>query len=173
MTGDHPPEGLPDDATAPEAAGLAVTVNGTEHRVHAGPDVALLHVLRNDLGLKGTLYGCGSGLCGACFVLLDGHPTPSCTTPVWAAAGTTITTVEGLATSGLSPVQQAFVDARAGQCGYCLGGILVTVSSLHSRSDEVTEQELLDALDRHLCRCGDQTRILAAARRALRDEDGS
>src|ERR1700754_1976992 len=106
-----------------------VTVNGERHRLSAEPDTTLLHVLRTGLNLKGSRFGCGLGLCGACLVLLDGKPAPSCDVPMWAADGKEITTVEGLAdTEALHPVQQAFLDEQAAQCGYCTSGMLISAA---------------------------------------------
>src|ERR1700755_2459077 len=108
-----------------------LTVNGVVHDADAEPDTSLLHVLRNSLGLLGTRFGCGVGLCGACFVRMDDAVVPSCDTPIWSAADRTVTTVEGLADGdSLHPVQEAVLRAQAGQCGYCLSGILVSAAFL-------------------------------------------
>ena len=106
---------------------LRIVVNGVAHEVTAGPDTALVYVLRNHLGLKGTRFGCGLGVCGACTVLVDGAPVQSCDTPMWSVTGRAVTTVEGLAGH---PLPQAFLDEQAGQCGYCLSGILVRSAAL-------------------------------------------
>lgn len=147
---------------------LTLRVNGRDASVTAGADTPLLYVLRNDLQLKGTRFGCGAGSCGSCTVLLDGRPVPSCDTPLWAAQGHEVATIEGLGTPGRPhPVQQAFLDLQAAQCGYCVNGIMVAVASLQQRSEPATEKALQAVLARHLCRCGSHMRILAAARRAL------
>jgi nicotinate dehydrogenase subunit A len=147
-----------------------LTVNGTLRRVDADPDTPLLDVLRGDLGLRGARFGCGMGQCGACFVLVDGRPVPACDTPVWAAEGTAVTTVEGLADDGrLHPVQQAVLDEQAGQCGFCLSGMVVSAAALLAEQPRPDEATVAAALDRHLCRCGIQRRMVAAVVRARRE----
>ena len=112
-----------------------VLVNGVRSEVHTEPDTALLYVLRNHLGLKGTRFGCGLGLCGACLVLVDGHPEYSCDTPLWALGDRAVTTVEGLSAPGhLHPVAQAIVDEQAAQCGYCISGIVVAAARCCART---------------------------------------
>jgi nicotinate dehydrogenase subunit A len=144
-----------------------LTVNGAPYRVEAEPDASLLHVLRQDLGLVGSRFGCGVGLCGACFVLLDGRPAPACDTPVWSVGTQPVVTVEGLAAGdALHPVQQAVLDEQAGQCGYCLSGIVVSAAALLREHPQPTEEQVLAALDRHLCRCGVQRRVVTAVARA-------
>lgn len=144
-----------------------LTVNGVPHSVDADADTSLLHVLRENLGLKGTRFGCGVGLCGACFVLLDGHPAPSCDTPLWAAEGKEVVTVEGLGgLDDLHPLQQAFLDEQAAQCGFCVSGILVSAAALLARNPAPDEPEVAAALDRNLCRCGAQRRMIRAVVRA-------
>ena len=144
-----------------------LTVNGATHPVEAEPDASLLHVLRQDLGLVGSRFGCGVGLCGACFVLLDGKPAPACDTPVWSVGTQPVVTVEGLADGdALHPVQRAVLDEQAGQCGYCLSGILVSAAALLAEHPQPTEEQVLAALDRHLCRCGVQRRVVRAVTRA-------
>ena len=143
------------------------TVNGAEREVEADSDAVLLYALRNDLDLKGTRFGCGSGQCGACFVLIDGHPAPTCDTPLWAAAGKNITTVEGLAAPGeMHPLQQAFLAEQAAQCGYCTSGILISAAALLAKNPKPTETEVRAALDRNLCRCGSHNRMVRAVLRA-------
>jgi nicotinate dehydrogenase subunit A len=146
---------------------VRLTVNGAAHEVRAPADTPLLYVLRNDLGLKGTRFGCGSGECGACFVLIDGRAVPACDTPLWSAAGKTVTTVEGLA-DGDTPhaLQRAFIAEQAGQCGYCLSGILMAAAALLRANPRPTEAEIRLALDRNLCRCGAHNRIVRAVQRA-------
>jgi nicotinate dehydrogenase subunit A len=143
--------------TIPES--LTLEVNGTSHEVACDPDTPLLYVLRNDLGLVGAKFGCGLGLCGACNVLVDGHPVHSCDTPVWAVAGKQITTVEGL---GGHPLQQTFVDEQALQCGYCTAGMVVTAAALLEREPEVDDAGVRRALDGNLCRCGAHNRVVRA-----------
>jgi aerobic-type carbon monoxide dehydrogenase small subunit (CoxS/CutS family) len=148
-------------------ADLTLTVNGSVLRVRAAPDEPLLWVLRNQLRLAGTKFGCGEGQCGACTVLLDGRPTRSCLTPASAAAGAQITTIEGLAQHGaLTAVQQAFLDEDALQCGYCTAGMIMTATALLEDHAQPTDEQILDAMNGNMCRCGTYPRILAAIRRA-------
>jgi nicotinate dehydrogenase subunit A len=147
-----------------------MTVNGVKRSVGADAETSLLHVLREDLDLKGPRFGCGAGVCGACFVLLDGYPTPSCDTPLWAAEGKEVVTVEGLGDlDSPHPLQRAFLDEQAGQCGYCLSGILVSAAALLARNPAPSEQEVAEALERNLCRCGAQRRMIRAVMRAAKD----
>jgi nicotinate dehydrogenase subunit A len=140
-----------------------VRVNGKREEVHTEQDTALLYVLRNHLGLMGTRFGCGLGLCGACFVLIDGRPEFSCDTPMWAVEGREVTTVEGLGTAGRPhPVAQAIVDGQAAQCGYCISGIVVAAAALLTANPDPTEDDVRAALDRNLCRCGAHNRIIRA-----------
>ena len=134
-------------------------VNGQQRRVRTEPETALLYVLRNHLGLAGTRFGCGEGLCGACLVLVDGQPRYSCDTPVSAVAGKPVTTVEGL---GPHPVAEAIVAGQAAQCGYCMSGIVVSAAALLADDDDPTEDEVRAALDRNLCRCGSHNRVVRA-----------
>lgn len=146
---------------------ILLTVNGVSREVAAGPDTPLLYALRNDLGLTGTRFGCGSGECGACFVLIDGYPAPSCDTPLWAAAGKAITTIEGLSANGqLHPLQRAFIAEQAAQCGYCMSGIIISAAALLANNPHPTEAEVRAALDRNLCRCGAHNRVVRAVLRA-------
>ena len=141
-------------------------VNGEERAVEADPDSQLLYALRNDLALKGTRFGCGSGQCGACFVLIDGHPAPACDTPLWSVAGKRIVTVEGLGPQGgLHPLQQAFLAEQAAQCGYCTSGVLISAAALLAKNPNPTESEVRAALDRNLCRCGSHNRMVRAVLR--------
>ena len=144
-----------------------LTVDGEAREVVSDPDAPLLHVLRHQLGKPGTRFGCGVGLCGACFVLLDGNPAPSCDTPMWSADGKDVVTVEGLGSDGaLHPVQQAFLDEQAAQCGFCVSGVLVSAAALLRDDPAPTEAAVVAALDRNLCRCGAQRRMVAAVLRA-------
>ncbi|MSQ18817.1 MAG: (2Fe-2S)-binding protein [Betaproteobacteria bacterium] len=146
---------------------ISLTVNGKAHRVDAPDSTPLLYVLRNDLGLKGTRFGCGTGHCGACHVLLDGHTVAACDTPLWSAAGKAVTTVEGLAGNGVPhPLQQAFLDEQAAQCGYCVSGVIMTAAGLLSANPSPSDEDLRCALDRNLCRCGAHTRMLRAIKQA-------
>ena len=142
---------------------LHMTVNGTGHTLVCDPGAPLLDVLRYELGLAGPRFGCGLGLCGACFVIIDGTARSCCDYPAAAADGTQVTTVEGLLDGGtLSAVQQAFLDEQAAQCGYCTSGMIVTATALLERNPAPTEQEVREALDGNLCRCGTQRRIVTA-----------
>jgi len=146
---------------------VRLSVNGVECALAADPDTPLLYALRNDLGLKGTRFGCGSGQCGACFVLIEGRAAPACDTPLWSAAGKEITTVEGLGKGGsLHPLQQAFIAEQAAQCGYCTSGILISAAALLAGNPRPTESEVRAALDRNLCRCGSHNRMVRAVLRA-------
>ena len=142
-------------------------VNGRRKVVSASGEMPLLYLLRNDLGLKGTRFGCGTGDCGACMVLLGGVAEKSCQTPVESVGGKAIETVEGLGgETGLSALQQAILDEQAGQCGYCLSGIIVAGSALLRASPTPSEDDVRRALDGNLCRCGSHARIVAAVLRA-------
>lgn len=144
-----------------------IRVNGAEHSVRAHPDTPLLYILRNDLGLKGTRFGCGSGECGACYVIIEGRAVASCDTPLWSAAGKDIVTIEGLGREGrLHPLQQAFIDEQAAQCGYCASGIMMSAAALLASNPAPTESEIRTALDKNLCRCGTHNRIVRAVQRA-------
>lgn len=146
-------------------------VNGHERTLAADGQAPLLVLLRNTCGLKATRFGCGTGACGACHVLVDGASVPACDTPAWAVQGKSVVTVEGLSKAGSpSRLQQAFLDEQAGQCGYCLSGILVTATALLSRTPRPTETQVRDTLDRHLCRCGAHNRIVRAVLRAAGQE---
>jgi aerobic-type carbon monoxide dehydrogenase small subunit (CoxS/CutS family) len=145
------------------------SVNGKEHTVDSPPDRPLLEVLREDLRLTGTKYGCGEGQCRACTVMIDGKATVSCVTPVRTAAGKKITTIEGLASTGkLHRVQQAFLDEAALQCGYCTPGMVLRTVALLDATPKPTETQIVDALDGSICRCCSYPRIVAAVRRASR-----
>lgn len=132
----------------------------------AEPETALLWLLREH-GRTGTRFGCGAGLCGACTVWIDGTPTHSCDTPVWSAQGHSVTTVQGLADAGPHPVQRALIDHQAGQCGYCLSGIVMRTAALvDEHGPNLTAEQVRVALDGHLCRCGAHPRIVAAVLQA-------
>ena len=156
--------------------GFRLTANGAERRVTCEPDTPLLDVLRHDLGLAGPRFGCGLGLCGACYVLIGDRARSSCDLSMSAVDGP-VTTVEGLAADGrLHPVQQAFLDEQAGQCGYCLSGIIMSAKALLDRNPSPTRGEIVGALDKNLCRCGAHPRILRAVEKAaamLREGTGA
>ena len=140
-------------------------VNGVDHPVALDRDRSLLYVLREELGLTGTKYGCGEGECGACKVLIEGVAVRSCVTPVGEAVGRSITTIEGLADGErLHPVQEAFLEAGAFQCGYCTPGMILSVVALLSRTPHPTDPEVRAGLDGNLCRCGGYLRIMEAVR---------
>jgi aerobic-type carbon monoxide dehydrogenase small subunit (CoxS/CutS family) len=146
---------------------IDLIVNGTRRRLEADPQRSLLTVLREDLDLTGAKYGCGEGQCGACTVLIEGQATRSCLTKLGALSGKSVTTIEGLETGGqLHPLQQAFLDAGAMQCGYCTAGMIVAGASLLRRSPDPEEPEIRKALEGNVCRCGTYTRIVAAVRAA-------
>ena len=146
---------------------IAFTVNGEARNVGGSQNASLLEVLRNHLGLMGTRYGCGLEQCGCCMVLVDGQPAYACTREVGTVAGRAVTTIEGLGTvAEPHPLQRAFLDEQAGQCGYCLSGILISAKALLDRNSNPTRAEIVTALDKHLCRCGAHQRILKAVERA-------
>ena len=152
---------------------LHVTVNGEARALACDPDSPLLDVLRAGLGLAGPRFGCGLGLCGACMVIIDGKARTSCDYPAWAAEGTTVTTVEGLADGDrLHAVQRAFLDEQAAQCGYCTSGMIVAAAALLATSPAPTEQEVREALNGNLCRCGTHGRIVAAVLKAAAPDSG-
>ena len=143
------------------------TVNGVARNVDAPETASLLEVLRNHLGLMGTRYGCGLEQCGCCMVLIDDQPAYACTREVGTVAGRAVTTIEGLGTQAAPhPLQQAFLDEQAGQCGYCLSGILISAKALLDRNLNPSRGDIVTALDKHLCRCGAHQRILRAVERA-------
>jgi aerobic-type carbon monoxide dehydrogenase small subunit (CoxS/CutS family) len=146
---------------------FTLLVNGAERRVDAPQDELLLYVLRDHLQLTGTKYGCGEGQCGACTVLLDGAAVRSCQIQASAASGKKITTVEGLAEGDkLHPVQQAFLETEAFQCGYCTPGMILSAAALLDGTPNPSEREIIDHMDGNICRCGAYPRILEAVRRA-------
>lgn len=150
-------------------------VNGRNVEVLADGDPPLLDILRNHLGLTGTKFGCGLEQCGCCMVLLDGQPVKSCGKPLSVVVGREIVTIEGLGTPDRPhPLQQAFLDEQAGQCGYCLAGILISAKALLDRNPSPSRTEIAAALDDNICRCGSHTRILrAVARAAARLREGA
>jgi aerobic-type carbon monoxide dehydrogenase small subunit (CoxS/CutS family) len=145
-------------------------VNDARRSVDADPERSLLHVLREDLGLTGSKYGCGEGQCGACTVLVDGQPVRSCITPVSAAAGKAITTIEGLEKNGrLHPVQEAFLAADAMQCGYCTPGMIMSAVGLLKRRANPSQEEIAHSMEGNICRCGAYPRIVAAIHAAAQE----
>jgi aerobic-type carbon monoxide dehydrogenase small subunit (CoxS/CutS family) len=148
-------------------------INGIARKIEAEADRSLLSVLRDDLDLTGSKYGCGEGQCGACTVLLDGIPTRSCTTPVRGAADKQITTIEGLEKDGrLHPVQAAFLEAGAMQCAYCTSGMIMSGVALLQRNPDPTEREIVRAMEGNICRCGTYPRIVAAIQKAAQAKNG-
>jgi len=144
-----------------------LTINGNSVSVTADADTPLLNVLRNHLGLMGTKFGCGQEQCGCCMVLLDGQPAKSCGKSLATVAGKEVVTIEGLGTPERPhPLQQAFLDEQAGQCGYCLAGILISAKALLDRNPSPSRAEIATALDDNICRCGSHVRILRAVERA-------
>ncbi len=153
---------------------LVFKVNGKEVRVETPPERKLAWVLRTELGLTGTKVMCGEGHCGACTVLLDGRPVPSCRIPVSRADGREVLTIEGLAPDGrLHPLQEAFIEHGAFQCGYCTPGMILQSLALLRRNPDPTEAEVADALEGQLCRCGSYNRIIAAVRTAAQAMRGA
>jgi nicotinate dehydrogenase subunit A len=146
---------------------ISLKVNGAIRSVPAEPDTPLLYVLRNDLALNGAKFGCGLSQCGACTVLVDGQAVRSCVTAVGAVSQAEITTIEGLGTiEHLHPLQQAFIDEQAAQCGYCINGMIMTAKALLDRNPHPSEAEVREGLALNLCRCGTHNRIVRAVLRA-------
>jgi nicotinate dehydrogenase subunit A len=146
---------------------IAFTLNGKDRKVDAPESATLLDVLRNDLGLMGTRYGCGLEQCGCCTVLVDGETAYACTREVGTVAGRAVTTIEGLGSAAEPhPLQQAFLDEQAGQCGYCLSGIIMSAKALLDKNPKPKRADIVEALDRHLCRCGAHQRIIRAIENA-------
>ena len=145
-------------------------INGRRCDANAEPETPLLYVLRNDLKLKGARFGCGAGQCGACTVLVDGKPVQSCDFPLSAAAGKSVTTIEGLAANGKPhPLQQAFIEEQAAQCGYCITGIIMAAKALLDSNSHPSDADIRAALKGNLCRCGTHQRILRAVHRAAKE----
>jgi nicotinate dehydrogenase subunit A len=142
---------------------VALSVNGASIEVNAEPTKPLLAVLREDLGLRGSRFGCGTEQCGACMVLVDGAPVTSCTRELGSLAGRSVTTIESAA---LERLRESFIEEQAGQCGYCLSGILISAAALLQHTPSPSRTQIVEALDRHLCRCGVYNRIIRAVQRA-------
>ena len=148
---------------------LELTINGRTHSVAVDPAKSLLGVLRDDLDLTGTKYGCGEGQCGACTVLLDARPVRSCITPVGTVGSRAVTTIEGLEKNGaLHPVQQAFIDVNVAQCGYCTSGMIMSAVGLLNREGTPGGDEIRRAMSGNICRCGTYSRIMTAIQQAAR-----
>jgi nicotinate dehydrogenase subunit A len=146
---------------------VKLNVNGQTHDIDADPDTPLLYVLRDDLGLNAAKFGCGLGQCGACTVLVEGEPVFSCLTPVLVLEGKPIVTLEGLGTiENPGPIQQAFMEEQAAQCGYCIPGMMMRAQALLQRKPQASEAEIREHLQPNLCRCGTHMRILRAVQRA-------
>jgi aerobic-type carbon monoxide dehydrogenase small subunit (CoxS/CutS family) len=150
---------------------MKISINNSDRELDVNPESSLLDVLRQHVELTGTKYGCGEGNCGACTVLIDGEATRACITPAGSVVGREVTTVEGLADGGqLSPVQQAFVEESAFQCGYCTPGFVISATALLSRTPKPSVPEIKSALSSHICRCGAYVRIVKAVQRASGSE---
>ena len=143
--------------------GIQLNVNGADHDLDIEPDAPLLWVIRDELGLTGTKFGCGIAQCGACTVHVDGQAQRSCVTPVASVVGTKITTIEGLSANGLTPIQQAWIDHQVPQCGYCQSGMIMAVSALLASNPHPTDSDLSNAVT-NICRCGTYPRIRNAVR---------
>ena len=154
-------------------AALQLRVNGRTHLLDVSPDTPLLYVLRNDLALNGPKFGCGLAQCGACTVLVDGDAVRSCVLPVRAVEGREVTTLEGLGTPDHPhPLQQAFIEQQAAQCGYCINGMIMTAKAFLDKHPNPTEVEVRKALAGNLCRCGTHLRILRAIMQVVREREG-
>ncbi|WP_397473780.1 (2Fe-2S)-binding protein [Pusillimonas sp.] len=150
---------------------FSLFVNGQTHSIEVEPDTPLLYILRNDLELNGPKFGCGLGECGACTVLVDGVAARSCVIPIKGVAGHQVTTLEGLGTPDKpAPIQQAFIDQQAAQCGYCINGMIMTLQALLNRQPHPTEQQIRNELKFNLCRCGTHVEIMAAALQAAHSD---
>ena len=146
---------------------ISLQVNGVTRSVEAEPDTPLLYVLRNDFELNGAKFGCGLSQCGACMVLINGVATPSCVTPIGQVGQREVTTLEGLGRPAkLHPIQQAFIDEQAAQCGYCTSGMIVAAKALLDRNPRPTEAQVREGLNGNLCRCGSHNRVVRAVLRA-------
>lgn len=149
---------------------MDITVNGRYLSVAADPETPLLYVLRNEAGCKGVRYGCGAGQCGTCMVIIEGKPVQSCDVPVSAVVGKSIQTIEGIGTMDHPhPLQRAFVEEQAAQCGYCVTGIIMSAKALLDVNNNPSDDELKQALAKNLCRCGTHQRIMRAIKRAAAD----
>jgi carbon-monoxide dehydrogenase small subunit len=152
---------------------ISFTLNGKPARVTVDDERMLLWVLRSDLGLTGTKFGCGEALCGACTVVVDGEPVRSCSTPVKAIAGKRVLTIEGLGETKLHAIQQAFLNHHAFQCGYCTPGMIMSAYALLQKSPKPTRDQIVKAMDDNLCRCGSHVRVIAAIQEAAGVKGGA
>ena len=148
---------------------MTLKVNGQDHQIDAEPDTPLLYILRDDIKLNAAKFGCGLGQCGSCTVIVDGEALLSCVTPLLLLEGKQVTTLEGLGTiEAPAPIQRAFMEEQAAQCGYCIAGMMMRAQALLQRNSRPTDEEIRSELEPHLCRCGTHMRILRAVRRAAR-----
>ena len=148
---------------------MTLKVNGQNHEINADPDTPLLYVLRDDIKLNAAKFGCGLGQCGSCTVIVDGNAVLSCVTPLLLLEGKQVTTLEGLGTiEAPAPIQRAFMEEQAAQCGYCIAGIMMRVQALLQKNPKPTDEQIRAELELHLCRCGTHMRILRAVHRAIR-----
>ena len=148
---------------------MTLKVNGHDHQIEADPDTPLLYVLRDEIKLNAAKFGCGLGQCGACTVMVDGKAVLSCVTPLLLLEGKQVTTLEGLGTiDAPAPIQRAFMEEQAAQCGYCIAGMMMRAQALLQKNSKPTDDEIRAELEPHLCRCGTHMRILRAVRRASR-----
>src|SRR5947209_12945572 len=156
-------------SSAARQAMMTLKVNGRDHRVEAEPDTPVLYVLRDDLKRNAAKFGCGLGQCGSCTVIVDGKAVLSCVTPLLLLEGKHVTTLEGLGTiEAPAPIQRAFLEEQAAQCGYCIAGMMMRAQALLQRNSRPTDEEIRSELQPHLCRCGTHMRILRAVHRAIR-----
>ncbi len=147
---------------------MTLKVNGQDHQIDADPDTPLLYVLRDDIKLNAAKFGCGLGQCGSCTVIVDGKAVLSCMTPLLLLEGKQVTTLEGLGTiSEPAPIQRAFMEEQAAQCGYCIAGMMMRAQALLQRNSRPTDEEIRSELEPHLCRCGTHMRVLRAVHRAI------
>ncbi len=153
---------------------MTLKVNGHDHQIDADPDTPLLYVLRDDLALNAAKFGCGLGQCGACTVIVDGKAVLSCVTPLVLLENKQVTTLEGLGTiDAPAPIQRAFMEEQAAQCGYCIAGMMMRAQALLQRNPKPTDEQIRSELDINLCRCGTHMRIIRAVRRAARLMDSA
>jgi nicotinate dehydrogenase subunit A len=147
---------------------MTLKVNGHDHQVDADPDTPLLYVLRDDIKLNAAKFGCGLGQCGACTVIVDGKAVLSCVTPLLLVEGKQVTTLEGLGTAEApGPIQRAFIEEQAAQCGYCIPGMMMRAQALLQKNPKPSDEQIRSELETHLCRCGTHMRILRAVHRAI------
>ena len=148
---------------------ITLKVNGIYHEIDADPDIPLLYILRDDIKLNAAKFGCGLGQCGSCTVIVDGKAVLSCVTPLLLLEGKQVTTLEGLGTAEApAPIQRAFIEEQAAQCGYCIAGMMMRAQALLQRNSKPTDEQIRAELEPHLCRCGTHMRILRAVHRAIR-----